>query len=506
MSSTEPRRESAPTLQGRYRLVRTLAVSQLGATFLGYDLRLHRWRAIDVPADEDAARVLVGEAEVLARLEHPSIERVLDVGEDGAVAFVVRDRLHGTAAEHQPMPATLATLVVARIAEGLAHANARGVVHGHIRPSAIRFSEDGSPVLTGFGRQTRLESSTSARSAEPWAHLAPELRRTGIADPRTEVYGLGATLYTLVAGRHQADLFYAEAYDGLMTPVPIGLRPVIYKACAYEPEERPEDVEAFRSLLASRMDREASLSDVPWRAEVLPNAAPDLVVPDGQLQILIAMLGSSRPAAAQARPVEAQEAASTLDSASKVRYAMPRLLRKDPGFRDPFEPLDPNDLPSYVDPLHTPELSPRRPPPFTVRKSGSGTPTPVPTRRTRGPGMQIAGTLFGGLAFGVGVVMLVLIAVLGGFAWVATTGMRADRAFVDAVLAEGPSVEVIASTSLDRRVIEESWFRFADAPTPDNGAAYVRQVMAAAQTETATSETRTVARRLEMALERWEAQ
>jgi serine/threonine protein kinase len=496
MPSSQSRPEAPPTLQGRYRLIRTLEASEHGASFLGYDLRLQRWRTIDVPADEAASRRLKNEAELLARLEHPAVERVVDVGDDGGIWFVVRDRLHGSAAEHLPMPVPLAASLIMRISDGLAHAHSRGIFHGHVRPSVMRFSEDGGPVLVGFGRAPRLDGTTTGRQSEPWAYLAPEQRGVFQPDGAAEVYSLGALLYTLIAGRSQADLFYAEAYDGLLAPIPMALRPLMLKACAYNPSERPQDVEAFRNLLAGRMDLLGPVGGLTWKVETLPNHPPEQIQPDPPLMGLMSLLGG-RPAEARARPVEGENSASTMDSESKRSYSMPRIMPATTGFRDPFAYVDPSELPDYVDPVARASM-PRQQ--VIGLEPPKATPPPAPSR---GLGSKLfvplasVAAVFGLSALGFSLVVML------GLGAVAVFEAHEDRKFVSAVLAERSLVEVLASTSEDRVELERAWFRFADDPTAENAAAYVRLATAAARAETASLEAKSAADRLEAALGDW---
>ena len=176
----EERRTSPPVLAGRYRVVRTLASADTGATFIVFDVRLRRWRTMDVPwpGQRTAAKRLIAQAEKLARLEHPAVERVVDLGAEGAIAFVVRDRLHGSLAEHLEsrgaLSPALAAATVIRIADGLEHAHSVGLLHGQIRPRLVRFADDAGVVLTGFGEIRVVDATTAGRVAEPWAHLAPE--------------------------------------------------------------------------------------------------------------------------------------------------------------------------------------------------------------------------------------------------------------------------------------------------------------------------------------------
>ena len=467
MPSSQSRPEAPPTLQGRYRLVRTIAASEHGASFLGYDMRLHRWRTIDVPADEAAAQRLTAEAELLARLEHPAVERVVDVGDDGGVMFVVRDRLHGTASEHMPMSPALAANLILRIADGLSHAHSRGIFHGHVRPSVLRFAEDGGPVLTGFGRRPKLDGHTTGRTSEPWAYLAPEQRGTFDPSPPSEVYALGALMYTLVVGRSQADLFYAESYDGLLAPIPVTLRPLILKACAYNPGERPPDVEAFRNLLGGRVDQLGAVGETPWRPEPLP--------------------------------VEGEHSASTFDSERKRLYTMPKIERKEQSYRDPFAYVDPVELPDYLDPVA--RSSAARPRPVKIEPPPQATPRPT-VERGSSASAYLLPALSGLAVFAMSAVVFVVIVTLGlGAIQIYDTYL--DKEFVSAVLAERSLVESLASSSDNRDALERAWFRFSDDPSPENAAAYANLAVAAARKETAPSEAKASAQRLEAALDAW---
>lgn len=499
MPSSQSRPEAPPTLQGRYRLIRTIEASERGASFLGYDLRLHRWRTIDVPADEAASQRLTTEAELLARLEHPAVERVVDVGNDGGVMFVVRDRLYGSASEHLPMHSALAANLVTRIADGLAHAHGRNIFHGHVRPSVIRFSEDGGPVLVGFGRRPKLDGHTTGRTSEPWAYLAPEQR--GVFDPTTtsEVYALGALLYTLVAGRSQTDLFYAEAYDGLLAPIPAQLRPILLKACAYNPNERPTDAEAFRNLLGSRIDLLGSPGEPPWRIEPLPDHPPEQIIADPPLLALMSLLGR-RPPEARARPVEGGNSSSTLDSEQRRAYSMPKRTTKDPGFRDPFAYVDPQDLPDYVDPLVRPSLVRQRSVPIEPVQAPVRTAPPAPSRGI--PRSLLMPFVSGIAVFGLSLFVFSVVVTMG-LGTINAIEIYQDHQFVTAVLAERSVVELLASTSEDRETFERSWFRFADDPTAENAAAYVSLATAAAKAETVSTEAKDAAKRLEKAINSW---
>jgi len=257
-------------LAGRYELLRTQATDANTASLLAWDTRLKAWRSIRVarPGDDAASRRMLAVAQWAAKLEHPALERVIDVGTDGTVVFVVRDRLLGSVSDHirrrGAVPPEWALNVVTRCAEGLTWAHPRGIVHGHPRPDVVQFSEDGSAVLTSFGQRAVLRDTPETRAGADWAHLAPELRQAWQPDAATDVYALGALLYMMVSGKPSADLFYAEAYEGLLSAIPRSLRPLLHRACAFAPTERFTTEALYTALRKAQADFPPARPPAPW--------------------------------------------------------------------------------------------------------------------------------------------------------------------------------------------------------------------------------------------------
>ncbi|HHO53406.1 MAG TPA: hypothetical protein ENK18_21680 [Deltaproteobacteria bacterium] len=526
-SPSIPQSVRPPVLAARYELLRTQGTTRNTASILAWDTRLKRWRQIQIarPGDESAAEKLIVMAQQAARLEHPTLERVIDVGQDGPIAFVVRDRFIGSVSTQLARRGALApewaVEVATRCAEGLAWAHDRGIVHGHPRPEVVRFAEEGEPVLTDFGQRAKLRDNSETRAGAPWAHLAPELRQFWEPDTSTDIFALGALLYTMLAGRHAADLFYAEAYEGLLAPIPRHLRPIVIQACAYNPRERFQSAAEFHEALISRVKTlPGAKGDPPWLeiTQDLPERG-EIYEIDAILEEIGGALGP-RPLTARADLIDDQLRDSTFDS-ENMDLQEPSLASQVPRGLSPG-PLIPSDAPTALNqarppapPSGTPISAPPRNP-IVVPSYSEPAPSFAPARRlvtvhqdgTRGIGSrQRRYPLFkhalrlAGLAI---VASTALVAALGAaILFYSTLGPRADRALVDAVLAEQAAVNAIV---VDDKELQEIWQRFDEAKDEDRArraADFVRAIEVRAEAAPLPVELEKAVHRLSQAEEDW---
>lgn len=259
---------------GDYVLVRRLGEGGMGVVYLAEDRKLKRHVALktvrpELAGSPTALHRFDREARALARLRHPGIAAVHAYGEADGVRFLAMELILGRDLDQlvaeQPFEVTAAARVARDVAEALATAHTAGVLHRDVKPANIRRDSEGRAVLMDFGLARDLEGAdptlTAAFAGSP-AYAAPE-QLTGArpVDVRTDVYGLGATLYELLTGRVP---FAGDNVEQIMRrvlsedPVPLRrLRPevprdleaVVLRALERDPERRYQSATAFAADL-----------------------------------------------------------------------------------------------------------------------------------------------------------------------------------------------------------------------------------------------------------------
>ncbi len=201
---------------GDYEIQGELGGGSMGIVYQARQISLNRYVALKMLklgalAGDEALRRFENEAKVVARLDHPHIVPIYEVGnQDGnryfSMKLVPGSSLDRRLSAYANDPAAAAKLMVT-IAEAVHHAHQRGILHRDLKPSNILLDERGRPHVSDFGLAKRLESddglTVSGAVLGTPAYMAPE-QAAGtmrLATTLSDVYGLGAVLYALLTGK-----------------------------------------------------------------------------------------------------------------------------------------------------------------------------------------------------------------------------------------------------------------------------------------------------------------
>ena len=155
--------------------------------------------------DPQALARFLREAKIAQALDHPNIAKVYEVGEHDGLAFLVQQYVDGTSLDGHTLERDEAVRVLRDAVSALAHAHARQFIHRDIKPGNLVRTPDGRTVVIDFGLARAIEQTTHlTRTGTVLGtpqYMAPEQAMGHAADPRSDIYGLGATLYALICGR-----------------------------------------------------------------------------------------------------------------------------------------------------------------------------------------------------------------------------------------------------------------------------------------------------------------
>ncbi len=207
--------QSKPSL-GRYEILEELGRGAMGIVYKGRDPKLNRVTAIktirftDDFDEEQAAKIreqFYREAEVVAKLSHPNIVTIFDVGEDLDLSYLAMEYLEGESLEgfarkDNLMPIRKGIDVTAQVCDALAYAHGHGIVHRDIKPANIMILKNGLVKVTDFGIARATASSktrTGVIKGTPY-YMSPEQISGMKVDGRSDIFSLGIVFYQLLTG------------------------------------------------------------------------------------------------------------------------------------------------------------------------------------------------------------------------------------------------------------------------------------------------------------------
>ncbi|HET8715218.1 MAG TPA: serine/threonine-protein kinase [Holophagaceae bacterium] len=333
---------------GKYELLGSLGQGAMGEVFLAKDPVIGRTLAVKTilassTAGEGARERFAREARAAGTLNHPGIVTIHEFGEDQgvlylAMEYVEGDDLQALLAERALSKAELLE-VLAQVAEALAYAHRKGVLHRDVKPANIRVSRESGRLqakLMDFGI-ARLSESTMTSAGilmGTVAYMAPEYVRTGQADGRSDLFAVGVMLYEGLAGQlpfagdTTATILYRLVHE---PPAPLpaaalagaspALRGVLARLLEKDPDRRYADGDAVAAALRSAKDPAWPGDGTPTVATRRPEAAPPRRAAAPWLAaaaVLLALGGGAvlwrhrqtRPVVLPAPPIQAQVPAS----------------------------------------------------------------------------------------------------------------------------------------------------------------------------------------------------
>lgn len=217
----EPPPRPLPTVLPGYELIKLLGHGGMGIVYLARDQRLKRLVAIKMIRHGGGSPVSLEsrfrrEAEAIARLQHPHIVQVFEVGNHQGIPYLVLEYVAGgnlaRFAAGQPQAARWAAELVSKLADAIQAAHQAGIVHRDLKPANVLLTTDGVPKLTDFGLAKLQDGPDGGRNGQTTgndvllgtASYMPPEQAPGRAEelgPAADVYSLGAILYELLTGR-----------------------------------------------------------------------------------------------------------------------------------------------------------------------------------------------------------------------------------------------------------------------------------------------------------------
>jgi len=296
---------------GRYRVRARLGKGGMGVVYLGRDQALDRDVAVktlrvDGSQDDESRGRFEIEAKAAARLQHPNIVTVFELGEDRGLPFIAMELLGGQDLETllrsgEKLSTAERLDIVIQTLRGLDFAHAHHIVHRDIKPSNIRVLDDGGAKILDFGI-AKVESTSVTRAGmmvgTPY-YMSPEHIRGGVLDGRTDVFAVGVILHELFArkrpfaGEDPTRVLYRivnEPHPRLGADVAGPLTPdvqaVIDKALEKDADDRYNSAALMADALSRVRERcPAPLLD-PKDAAVLSQARKHLSTHQGEPALL----------------------------------------------------------------------------------------------------------------------------------------------------------------------------------------------------------------------------
>lgn len=282
-------------LSGRYELEEKIGSGGMAEVYKAHDRLLARPVAIKIlheayRADVEFIERFHREAKSAARLSHPNIVSIYDVGVAGNDHYIVMEYVQSSTLKKKiqdegPLDILKATSIAKDIANGLTHAHANNIVHCDIKPHNILMTPDGRAKITDFGIARAVTESTLTYGGNVIGsvhYFSPEQARGGAITPKSDVYSLGIVLYEMLTnklpftGDNPVTIAMKHIEEEPISPsryrpqIPPMLEAIVCRTMSKSPEIRPSSFELVQELSNVEAALSMTVKSDPDATQVLP--------------------------------------------------------------------------------------------------------------------------------------------------------------------------------------------------------------------------------------------
>lgn len=253
-------------LQERYEILQLIGSGGMSDVYKARCHKLNRYVAIKVLKEEyrnDRGFVskFRAEAQAAARLAHPNVVNVYDVGDEEGINYIIMELVEGiTLKKYIEKKARLsykeAVSIAIQVSMGIGAAHNNHIIHRDIKPQNIIISKDGKVKVTDFGIAKAATSNTITSNVMGSVHYtSPEQARGGYSDEKSDIYSLGITLFEMLTGRVPFNgettvaIAIKHIQEEMTSPkefvaeIPTSVENIVLKCCQKSPDRRYQNVQ-----------------------------------------------------------------------------------------------------------------------------------------------------------------------------------------------------------------------------------------------------------------------